>query len=328
MSGLFAEWQPRYAEHGVATFPVGPDKRPAVSHYMRTGLKGSQQLAFKFPANDAFGFACNKRNKVAVLDVDTPDERVLADALSWAGQTPIIVRSGSGNFQAWYRHTGKGGRRVRPFPGKPIDVLQDGYVVAPPSMGSNGRYEFLQGSLDDLDRLPPMQANSNGKETCASSEGIAKGQRNERLFKHCLKQARHCDDFDALLDVARTYADNWFSQSMTDAEIVKTAQSAWSYEETGSNWCGNGHVAFSHEIVSALAASDPHALALLSILKQNNGHRETFILSKSMAHSLGWTLPRFKQARDKLVQAAVIACMHEGGRGKNDPPVYTWAKGV
>ena len=27
MSGVFAEWQPRYAAHGVATFPVGPDKK-------------------------------------------------------------------------------------------------------------------------------------------------------------------------------------------------------------------------------------------------------------------------------------------------------------
>ena len=32
--GLFAEWQPRYAEHGIATFPVR-GKVPAIRNYLR-----------------------------------------------------------------------------------------------------------------------------------------------------------------------------------------------------------------------------------------------------------------------------------------------------
>ncbi len=30
MMGLYTKWQPIYAAHGVATFPVKPDKSPAV----------------------------------------------------------------------------------------------------------------------------------------------------------------------------------------------------------------------------------------------------------------------------------------------------------
>jgi len=69
--------------------------------------------------------------------VDTPDERVLADALGRHGPTPLVIRSGSGNWQAWYRNGGEP-RRVRPWADKPIDILGDGFTVAPPSRGVQG----------------------------------------------------------------------------------------------------------------------------------------------------------------------------------------------
>jgi hypothetical protein len=101
--GRFAEFQPRYAEHRIATFPVNitvREKRPAVRHYQRAGLRASGELARKFPEAQAFGFVCGPRSRITVLDIDTPDDRVLADALSRHGQTPFIVLSGSGNRQA------------------------------------------------------------------------------------------------------------------------------------------------------------------------------------------------------------------------------------
>src|SRR5215207_391405 len=159
--GAFAEWQPRYAKHGIATFPVvidGAGKRPAVKGYLKVGSILSQELARRFPANDAFGFALGRRSQITVLDVDTNDERTLSDALARHGASPLIVRSGSGNWQAWYRHCGEG-RHVRPWGHDlPIDVLGGGYVVAPPSAGARGRYQIVQGSLDDLPRLPPLLA--------------------------------------------------------------------------------------------------------------------------------------------------------------------------
>src|SRR6516225_7663043 len=109
----FQHWQSEYAAHGIATFPVGPDKKPLVSHYDQFGLDGSAKIAQKFPDAVGFGFMAGRRNRVTVLDIDTPDENVLADALSRHGQTPIIVRSGSGNHQAWYSHNGER-RMIRP----------------------------------------------------------------------------------------------------------------------------------------------------------------------------------------------------------------------
>src|SRR5262245_44035931 len=103
-SGIFAVWQPKYAERSLPTFPVGAGKRPAVRGYLKIGIDYSTQLALKFRAADALGLAVGRRNRITVLDVDTPDERVLADALARHGHTPFVVRSGRGNYQAWYRH--------------------------------------------------------------------------------------------------------------------------------------------------------------------------------------------------------------------------------
>jgi hypothetical protein len=124
MSGVFAQWQPVYAEHNIPTFPCRPDKRPAVTNYGKFGLPASKQIASNSGAN-AFGFMCGKRTSITVLDVDTTDERILADALNRHGKTRIIARSASGHFQAWYRHNGES-RRIRPRRDVPIDILGGG----------------------------------------------------------------------------------------------------------------------------------------------------------------------------------------------------------
>ena len=51
-----------------------------------------------------------------MLDIDTTDERALADALIRHGDTPFITRTASGKFHALYRHNGER-RRIRPFRG-------------------------------------------------------------------------------------------------------------------------------------------------------------------------------------------------------------------
>jgi hypothetical protein len=92
---------------------VTATKRPAVKHYDQIGLPASAQPATKFANDNAFGFMVGKRSKITVLDIDDNGERTLAAALDRHGATPIIVRSGSGNHQAWYRHNGEH-RLIRP----------------------------------------------------------------------------------------------------------------------------------------------------------------------------------------------------------------------
>ena len=115
MVGLFAEWQPRYAAHRVATFPVD-GKRPRVRAWDRVGLRGSAQLAMKFADADAFGFQCGKRSRITLVDIDSRDERIVGEAIRLFGESPIIWRTGSGNHAMPFRHNGEA-RRIRPVPG-------------------------------------------------------------------------------------------------------------------------------------------------------------------------------------------------------------------
>ena len=184
----FRDWQPLYADHRIATFPVRVNdegKVPAIRGWQRVGLPGSSKLAQKFAGADALGFCPGRRTGLTILDVDTPDERVLADALDRYGPTPMIVRSGSGNFQGWYSYNGET-RRIRPEPDKPIDILGSGFVVAPPSRGIKGAYQFIEGRLDDLERLPIMQnikiASPPLSPASNPVEGVAEGSRNNSLW--------------------------------------------------------------------------------------------------------------------------------------------------
>jgi hypothetical protein len=111
MSPAFAEWQAAYAAHGIATFPVGENKRPAITNY---GLKGSAQLALRHPSAAGVGFMTSARNRITILDIDTTDERVFADALARHGETPVKVRTASGKWHAYYRHNGERRRIRRP----------------------------------------------------------------------------------------------------------------------------------------------------------------------------------------------------------------------
>jgi hypothetical protein len=334
--GAFAEWQPRYAEHGIATFPVvidGTGKRPAVKGYLKVGSILSQELARRFPANDAFGFALGRSNRITVLDVDTADERVLSDALAKHGASPLIVRSGSGNWQAWYRHNGEG-RHVRPWGREPpIDVLGDGYVVAPPSAGTRRLYEITQASLDDLQHLPALQALdflANASKAPAEAPGTAvaavrDGERNNSLWRACMRHGLRCPSLDVLLDFARTHNEEEFMTPLAEAEVVRIAGSAWHYTEKGENWFATGGlVGLPRTAVDELASTDPHAFALFGMLRCWHGDRDRFVLAKETADKVGWTLRTFKAARRRLEETQQIRCLSRGGRRPNDPPVYAW----
>ena len=122
----FSEWQPIYAERGITLFPCNESKAPLVKQPHKFGLNASASLVGKFGNAPAFGYWCGPRNGITVLDVDTTDERVLSDALNRHGQTPIVVRTGSGKFHALYRHN-KERRSIKPWGSDlKIDLLGKG----------------------------------------------------------------------------------------------------------------------------------------------------------------------------------------------------------
>lgn len=286
MAGLFGQWQNAYATAGIATFPVR-DKRPAVKGYLSAGLKASALFATKFPEDDQFGFAC-RRSGITVLDVDSPDERLLCDALSEFGSTPIIVRTGSGNHQAWYRNGGEG-RHIRPDPSRPIDILGDGFVVAPPSVGSIRCYEIICGSLSDIPRLPLMRAAVGTSCLIApvalpdvtNTERIATGKRNDALWRHCMDRAPSCASIDELMEAAVRSNATSFYEPLPDSEVLRVVASAWSKQISGDNWFGAGRrVVFHHDEIDTMLHNDPDAYILLTLLYRNHWGR-TFVVANA-----------------------------------------------
>lgn len=334
MQGVFALWQPRYAEKGIATFPVR-EKKPAVKGYLRIGLPASSEFAAKFREDHAFGFAC-RRNRITVLDVDTPDEKLLADAMSEVGPTPFIVRSGSGNYQAWYRHNGER-RRVRPDPERPIDILGDGFVVAPPSVTAKGRYEIICGTLDDLDSLPTMRPRPEPIEPVpaptkamkAPSSLIDTGRRNNELWKFCMVKARQSGTIRDLMEVAMQANAQLFYEPLPDSEVLKVVASAWAKEIAGENWFGRGgRVVLEASDIDGLLTESPDAFVLLTILRRNHWGRK-FVIANEMASSMpggGWRRQRFAAARQHLLNAQYIEETRPASR-QHGPAVYAFKGG-
>ena len=317
--GLFPRWQPEYAARNIATFPVrisADDKRPAVKHYDRIGLSASAKLATRFANDNAFGFMLDERTKITVLDVDTPDERVLTRALDRHGATPIIVRSGSGNYQAWYRRNGEH-RLIRPWRDRPIDLLGGGFVVAPPSRSAKGQYEFIQGSLDDLDRLPVLRDLDLPK-----PEGAKQGKRNKRLFEHCMRNAPHVDSFDDLLDVARTFNDNC-EPPMEDTEVMSVATNAWGYEQRGENRFGKHGAWFPLDEVARMI-DNQDAFVLLAFLRAHQGPDALFMCANGLAETFGWTRKRLANARLRLIELGYFKPVRQAGY--RTAALHRWTK--
>jgi hypothetical protein len=120
---VFSQWQPKYAEHGIATIPCSQSKRPLVRNPQKFGCKASAEIAAKFSDAQAFGYYTGPQSGITVLDIDTSDECILAAALDRHGQAPLLVRTGSGKFHALYRHNGER-RSIRAWGDElPIDLL-------------------------------------------------------------------------------------------------------------------------------------------------------------------------------------------------------------
>ena len=197
--GIFAKYQPRYAEHNVITFPVRPDKTPAIKNWQRVGPEGSAKLAEKFSKVDTFGFPLGPRSGVTVLDVDSTSASVLHEAQSRYGEVTVGCRNGR-RLSRLLSATAGERRHVRPWgPDVPIDVLGNGYAVGAPSVAAKGPYRIIRGTLDDLKSLPPLHVVLDDLR-----KPIPEGKRNQSLFRMGLEQAAHADDFETLMDVMRT----------------------------------------------------------------------------------------------------------------------------
>jgi hypothetical protein len=312
VGGGYPALQAAYERHGVAIYPLGKDKSPAVRGYARVGVNAARQLATKFVDATAGGFIAGNRNRLTIVDVDSSDDRLTVEIERRFGRSPLVVVTPSGGRHLYFRHNGEL-RRIRALP--EVDILGDGNVVAAGSRTSRGVYRIERGSLDDLDKLPPIR--SEAPETRQAAR-IPEGQRNKELFRYCRKTVGYCDSLDQLLDAAQTWADRELAAPLPAAEIVKTCNSVWQYR--------GGRRLIMNNIVEAgqyaALVSNKDALALFAFLSAENGPGSKFMIADGLARATGWPRRFVPAARKALLSLGLVECVRP--RGKNAPALYQW----
>ena len=335
---VFQVWQPKYAARGFATFPVKfvargdkLDKVPAVKHYLKLGLRASTELTRRFADADGVGIILGARSGLAVADIDTTDENAIADVLAHHGPSPLIARSPSGGHHVYYRHNSRQRRRVRdPYwleRGIPVDMLGNGFIVAPASRSPKGTYCFVQGDLDDLQRLPFMRLATPRIEPTAAAPApaaqpiVPAGHRNDQLFRHCMRWAKNAQTFSDLLDVARCFNTEHCVPPLGEEEVMNTAQSAWKYTEQDLNRFGRQGAWIAAEEIDCMAC-DQDAFFLLAFLRRYNGPWATFMCTNTLAAKLGWTRYRLTEGRRRLIELGLLRRVRSAGKGQ--PALYRW----
>jgi hypothetical protein len=278
-------------------------------------------------------------SNVTVVDVD--DAALIDAMIARFGKTPLKTRTPSGGMHLWYRRSDDIDHNLRGTEGLAVDVRSNGLIVVPPSIRPSGKYagrgyEFVEGSWDDLARIPKVRAGSLAANPASATQptrlrAVAEGRRNDTLFRVLLRQARHCDDKSALQDVANTVNDD-FDPPLPLTEVTKTVESAWTYEVTGRNWAGSeAKVQLTASVIEVLISHKygPDATLLYLKLRLSNSSRPMFAASsKAMARDQvipGWAHGRYRNALYALREVGLLAVSHEGGQGTGDPRLFSFA---
>jgi hypothetical protein len=339
--GVFAEAAPEYLNHGRPCFPVSNDaeKRPLVGNWQKAGKPATRQWAEKYPEANV-GLCCGPKTGLTVIDVDEPGDAPVADAISRYGEPPIIIRTASGKHHLWFRHNGEKRSIGRTIGGRRIDILgTGGYTVAPPSQRPDlfSRYEFVQGSLDDLDRLPtinPAASNSDTAEVLQKAHQQAQqpvradglvpvGERDIWLFKRLLREVRHVESEEDLRDIAFSHNESSLAEPLPEAQVEAKVRQALKYQQEGDNWASEPRVTLTHVAFDQLLDA-PDAVVLLQLLHRYHHAREVFAVSPTgMAGKTlpGWSVQKVRRARDVLVDRGYLVNVHQG-RARGDPSLW------
>jgi hypothetical protein len=269
-------------------------------------------MALRFPDAPGVAALAGARNKLTIIDIDErgpAGERLLADVQRQYGDSKFVARTGSGGFHCYFRHNGEG-RKIRPDPRKPIDLIGGGPIVLPPSRGFRGNYEIIHGRVEDLAALEPIRTNTSSASYAAIHlHSVRAGERDKKFWPHIARQAHFAKSLDELIAIAREMnemmAEPW-PDNEANSEIVKRCKYWWDKTQKGENWFGVGkYVRTDHSMVDDLMACDPDAFLLLTYLRRHHWGRDFRLANEActLMPGGGWTRKRFAAARTHLIEA-------------------------
>jgi Bifunctional DNA primase/polymerase, N-terminal len=321
---------------GLAGMPVGGNdgKQPLVASFTkwkrRPGLATICKWVDKYPDANV-GIVTGPLSGVSVVDIDSADPIVQRAIVERFGDTPLKTRTPSGGLHLWYRHNGEASADLSPD--VPVQVKAvGGFVVVPPSVRPAGQYarrpyEFMEGTVADLARLPGLKTGSIDRVSFIATNpsrlrAVKEGWRNNGLFRHLKDHAPHCDDWDALVDVGMTFGQLDCDPILPGAEIIKTVNSVWKLKEEGRLWAKGiePRVVVLETIINILGAD---ALQLLLKLQLSHFDRRQFAVApKAMAAAQvipGWSHQRYRAARAELLEKGCLKLAHKGGNRPETP---------
>ena len=148
---------------------------------------------------------------------------------------------------------------------------------------------------------------------------VPEGRRNNALFKHCMRQAHQCDNFDALVEQARVFNTGSCTPPLTDEEVIRTSHRAFYYTARGENRFGMTGSWLPTDTVYAVMA-DPYLCTLVNFLQATNRPNRTFLVADGLAKRLGWPRRKFTLARREAVRRGFLEMISKPRQGH--PALY------
>ncbi|HKQ50463.1 MAG TPA: phage/plasmid primase, P4 family [Phycisphaerae bacterium] len=204
------------ARRGWHVLPVGCDKKPLLKNWPREATTDPERIRAWWGScyrNAQIGVTTGARSGIVVIDIDPrhDGDKGIAQLESQFGTLPQTITAttpGGGRHYYFCYPTGIEIRNATKLGGAPgVDVRgEGGYVVAPPSIGANGRAYEWTSAIDVAAELPaawiellskknkPAVDGRDGAAKCGERRelskktldfivnGASKGTRNTRLF--------------------------------------------------------------------------------------------------------------------------------------------------
>ena len=230
-----------YAERDMHVFPCKPDKTPLTARGFLDASSDPDEVRRLFADHpDALlAIATGEVSGVVVLDIDTVEGHgvngfAALKRLGWKIPPTTQVLTPSGGRHFYFKHPGQG-ERVKSGTIEPgVDLKADGgYVIAPPSIGENGReYKFV-GKAKPAP-LPQFltEALSRDKRpaTPIAGESIPEGTRNVALTSLAGTMQNRGMTRDAIEAALLAENRTRCEPPLPDDEVVAIAESVARYE--------------------------------------------------------------------------------------------------
>lgn len=252
-----SEWAVRFAEMGLAVFPlVQGKKKPATTHGVKDATKdvGQIKAAWKFNQDMNIGIATGAPSGgLLVIDIDLDNDsgkdgyEYLNQWEREHGELPetVTVITGRGGMHLWYYANGQSFKNSV-NEDLAIDIRADGgYVMAPPSIHPNGRTVEFENHPDDYEIAPiddnviafvrsvqkGVVSNIEKGERFEMPDEIGKGGRNQAIFKYCASlQSRGLGDTEIRM-LAHAANKAKCKPPMPDDEVDRCVDSALGYDK-------------------------------------------------------------------------------------------------